>query len=85
MLRAHWAGVFKDYRDAMQAAAAYRAQMIPGAQQAYDLNLASFQQMAATCPAVLMSQKNLFQLQEDYIMASVRPWQSAVKLLGPAL
>ena len=66
----------------MQAAAAYRDQMIPGAQQAYDLNLASFKQMAATYPAVLMSQKNLFQLQEDYLTALVRAWQSAVELQG---
>ena len=82
MLRAHWAGVFKEYRDAMQAATAYRDQMIPGAQQAYDLNLASFKQMAATYPSVLMSQKNLFQLQEDYITSLVRAWQSAVELQG---
>lgn len=80
MLRARWAEVFKDYRDATQAASAYRDQMIPGAQQAYDLNLASFKQMSAMYPAVLMSQKNLFQLQEEYVMALVRAWQSAVEL-----
>jgi len=82
MLRARWAGVFKEYRDAMLAAAAYHDKMIPGARQAYDLNLASFQQMAATYPSVLMSQKNLFQLQEDYITSLVRAWQSAVELQG---
>ncbi len=44
--------------------------MIPRAQQAYDLYLNNFRQMAAAYPQVLIAQRNLFQLQQDYITLS---------------
>ena len=38
--------------------------------------------MAAAYPQVLIAQRNLFQLQEDYITALVNTWRSAVEIQG---
>jgi cobalt-zinc-cadmium efflux system outer membrane protein len=56
--------------------------MIPRAQHAYDLYLKSFRQMAAAYPQVLIAQRNLFQLQQDYIDALVNTWRNAVEIEG---
>jgi len=60
----------------------YRGRMIPKAQQAYELYLNSFRGMAAAYPQVLISQRNLFQLQEDYVTALVAAWQRAIEIQG---
>ena len=81
-LRMRMARVYKEYQDASITADRYRTQMIPRAQQAYDLYLNSFRQMAAAYPQVLIAQRNLFQLQQDYINALVNTWRSAVEIEG---
>ena len=81
-LRARLATVYREYRDAMTTVERYRGRMIPKAQQAYDLYLNSFRGMAAAYPQVLISQRNLFQLQEEYVRALVAAWQSAIEIQG---
>ena len=81
-LRMRMARVYKEYQDASLTADRYRTQMIPRAQQAYELYLNNFRQMAAAYPQVLIAQRNLFQLQQDYINALVNTWQSAVQIQG---
>jgi cobalt-zinc-cadmium efflux system outer membrane protein len=76
------ARVYKEYQDALITAERYRAQLIPRAQQAYDLYLRNFRQMAAAYPQVLFAQRNLFQLQQDYINALVNAWRSAIEIEG---
>jgi cobalt-zinc-cadmium efflux system outer membrane protein len=81
-LKARLATVYREYQDAMATMDRYRSRMIPKAQQAYDLYLNSFRGMAAAYPQVLISQRNLFQLQEDYVTASVAAWQRAIEIQG---
>ena len=81
-LAARMATVYREYRDAITTVERYRDRMIPKAQQAYDLYLSSFRGMAAAYPQVLISQRNLFQLQEEYIRALVAAWQSAIETQG---
>jgi len=81
-LRMRMARVYKEYQDASVTADRYRTQMIPRAQQAYDLYLNNFRQMAAAYPQVLIAQRNLFQLEQDYINALVNTWRSAVEIQG---
>ena len=81
-LKARLATVYRDYKDATATAERYRTKMIPKAQQAYDLYLNSFRGMAAAYPQVLISQRNLFQLQEDYVTALVAAWQRSVEIQG---
>jgi cobalt-zinc-cadmium efflux system outer membrane protein len=81
-LRARLATVYREYRDAIATVERYRGRMIPKAQQAYELYLNSFRGMAAAYPQVLISQRNLFQLQEDYVTALVAAWQRAIEIQG---
>jgi cobalt-zinc-cadmium efflux system outer membrane protein len=76
------ARVYQEYQDASIIADRYRTQMIPRAQQAYDLYLNNFRQMAAAYPQVLIAQRNLFQLQQEYINALVNTWRYAVEIEG---
>ncbi|MBI2679898.1 MAG: TolC family protein [Candidatus Solibacter usitatus] len=85
MLRARLAVAYKEYRDAAAAAERYRTTMLPKAQKAYDLYLNSFRQMAAAYPQALIAQRNLFQLQDGYVMALVSAWQRSVEIQGMLL
>ncbi len=79
-LRLRLASAFREYQDSVAAADRYKAQMIPSAQRAYDLYQTNFRQMAAAYPQVIISQRNLFQLQEDYVATLVSAWQRAVEI-----
>jgi outer membrane protein, heavy metal efflux system len=79
-LRARLASAFREYQDSLAAVERYKTQMIPSAQRAYDLYLNSFRQMAAAYPQVVITQRNLFQLQEDYVDTLVRAWQRAIEI-----
>lgn len=81
-LRARLATAYKDYQDALAIAERYRSTMIPKATQAYELYLNSFRQMAAAYPQALVAQRNLFQLQDDYVKALVNGWQRVVEIQG---
>ncbi|MEW5976287.1 MAG: TolC family protein [Acidobacteriota bacterium] len=81
-LRMRMARAYKEYQDSLITAGKYQTHMIPRAQKAYDLYLNNFRQMAAAYPQVLIAQRNLFQLQEDYITALVNTWRSAVEIQG---
>ena len=79
-LRARLASAFREYQDSLAAIERYKTQMIPSAQRAYDLYLNSFRQMAAAYPQVVITQRNLFQLQEDYVTTLINAWQRAVEI-----
>lgn len=81
-LRMRLAEAYREYRNAVTMVTRYRDEMIPKARQAFDLYTASFERMSAAYPQVLMSQRNLVQLQEDYIGALVMAWQRALEIDG---
>lgn len=81
-IRARLASVYREYQDSVASIERYRTIMIPRAQEAYDLYLRSFRQMAAAYPQVVITQRNLFQLQEDYVAALVAAWQRSVEIQG---
>jgi outer membrane protein, heavy metal efflux system len=81
-LRSRLAAAFREYQDAVAAAERYRTTMIPKAQEAYELYQRSFRQMAAAYPQVLIAQRNLFQIQEDYSQTLIGAWQRAVEIQG---
>ncbi len=82
MLRARTAAVFRTYQNALRVATEYQEQIIPRAQQAYELYLTSFKQMAAAYPQVLISQRTFFQVRAEYTRALVDVWQNAAQLQG---
>lgn len=81
-LRTRLAAVYKEYQDAMAAAARYKSGMIPKASQAYELYFNNVRQMAAAYPQALITQRNLFQLQDDYVRVLIVAWQRAVEIQG---
>lgn len=79
-LRSRLASAYREYQDSLAAIERYRTQIIPSAQKAYGMYLNSFRQMAAAYPQVVISQRNLFQLQEDYVTTLVTAWQRVIEI-----
>jgi cobalt-zinc-cadmium efflux system outer membrane protein len=82
LLARRFAAVFREYQDAVAASARYRDQMIPAAMQAYEMYLSNFGNMTAAYAQVLLTQRNLIQLREEYVAALVSAWRSAVEIEG---
>jgi cobalt-zinc-cadmium efflux system outer membrane protein len=82
VLRKRLAGVFQEYQDAVSAAERYRTDMIPSAREAYQLYLKSFEDMAAAYPQVLIAQRSLFEIEEEYVNQLVGAWQASVEIDG---
>ncbi|MEO8434602.1 MAG: TolC family protein [Pyrinomonadaceae bacterium] len=82
VLRSRFAASFREYRNAQQMVERYRTQVVPRARQAYEMYLASFRQMAAAYPQVLIAQRTLFQVEVEYARALVQLRQNAVGLRG---
>lgn len=81
-LRARLAQVFRNYNNAQSAVQRYRQTILPRAERAYNMYLASFRQMAASYPQVLISQRTAFQVKENYLNALVDLRQNAIQLEG---
>ncbi len=81
-LRVRLAQAFRDYNNARDAVTRYREVILPRAQTAYTLYLSSFKQMAASYPQVLISQRTMFQVRENYIDALVNLRENAIQIEG---
>ncbi|MBI3950877.1 MAG: TolC family protein [Acidobacteria bacterium] len=81
-LRSRLASAFRQYNTAWRTVQRYQQQVLPGARRAYELYLASFRQMAAAYPQVLISQRTMFQVQDDYVNALVELRQTAIQIQG---
>ncbi|HEV2380964.1 MAG TPA: TolC family protein [Terriglobia bacterium] len=81
-LRMQFASVFRNYANADEAARRYRGQILPDAEKAYQLYLGKYREMATAYPQVLIAQRTLFQLREDYTRALVSEWESAIAIQG---
>jgi cobalt-zinc-cadmium efflux system outer membrane protein len=81
-LRTRMTKAYKTYQDSLTLTERYRTQMIPRARKAYSLYMDNYRQMAAAYPQVIAAQKNLFQLEADYIDALVNTWRSVVAIKG---
>jgi outer membrane protein, heavy metal efflux system len=76
------ASLFRDYDSARLIAQQYKTEILPRAEQAYQLYQANYQRMAGAYAPVLISQRTLFQLEADYIQALENVWQSALLIRG---
>ena len=81
-LQARLAAEFASYLTALNDAEAYRAEILPRAEEAYRLYLASYRQMAAAYPQVLIAQRNLFDLSTRYLQSLEDGWQAALRIQG---
>lgn len=81
-LQARLATEFASYLTALNDAEAYRAEILPRAEEAYRLYLTSYRQMAAAYPQVLIAQRNLFELSTRYLQSLEDGWQAALRIQG---
>jgi len=71
---------FADYLTALRATEEYRTHLLTRAEEAYRLYLARYKEMAAAYPQVLIAQRSLMQLTEEYLAQAERLWTSVVRL-----
>jgi len=81
-LTAAFANPYQTYVLARDAAARYHDHMLPLAEQAYQLYLQRYRGMAAAWPQVLIAQRTLFQLREEYVHTLVDLRRSAADIDG---
>jgi outer membrane protein, heavy metal efflux system len=58
----------------------YRTELIPRAHRAYELYLGKYRNMAAAYPSVIVSQRTLFQLEDNYARTLGELWITAIQL-----
>lgn len=71
---------FADYLTALRATEEYRTNLLTRAEEAYRLYLARYKEMAAAYPQVLIAQRSLMQLTEEYLVQAEQLWTSIVQL-----
>jgi cobalt-zinc-cadmium efflux system outer membrane protein len=81
-LRAQAAEGFAEYLTALRSAEAFRAEILPRAEQSYMLYLARYREMAAAYPQVLVAQRTLFEMAREYLTHLDAAWRSALRLQG---
>jgi cobalt-zinc-cadmium efflux system outer membrane protein len=74
------ASQFRAYDSARATVQQYKTEMLPRAEEAYQLYSANYNNMAGIYPRVLMAQRTMFQLEADYVHALEMAWQSAITL-----
>jgi outer membrane protein, heavy metal efflux system len=82
VLRTQLAAALKSYADARVEVERYRREIVPRAEQSVALYRRSFGRMAAAYPQVLISQRSLYRVRAEYILALVDLWRSATALDG---
>jgi len=82
VLRERAASVVQDYSDARATVETYQKQVLPKARQVYEMNLKAWGQMGTSYPQVLSAQRNLYELQREYIDALRTLRASSIALQG---
>jgi cobalt-zinc-cadmium efflux system outer membrane protein len=81
-LRARVADVFDDYLTNLRRAEVYKTEIVPRAEQSYRLYLARYRDMAAAYPQVLVAQRTLFQVSDQYVTSAEMAWMASLQLQG---
>jgi cobalt-zinc-cadmium efflux system outer membrane protein len=81
-LESRFAEVFEQYLTALRASETYRTEMLPRAEEAYRLYLARYREMAAAYPQVLIAQRSLLELTDEYLQTLDDAWRAALRVQG---
>jgi len=73
---------FANYLTALRASEAYRSEILPRAEEAYRLYLSRYREMAAAYPQVLVAQRTLFEMSNEYLENLNEAWHAALRLQG---
>lgn len=79
-LRARFAAVYQEYADAAAAIELYRSSLLPKARQSFEMYQGNFRQMAASYPKVLMAQRTLIQMEEEYVAQLLAAWRAQIEM-----
>jgi outer membrane protein, heavy metal efflux system len=82
VIRSRFSSFFNRYQTLRQMVETYKNEIIPRADQAYQLYLAKFKEMAAAYPQALIAQRTLFQAGIEYVSAVENLWRAVVPLQG---
>jgi cobalt-zinc-cadmium efflux system outer membrane protein len=82
VLESRFSEEFGRYLSALRSSETYQAEILPRAEEAHRLYLARYREMAASYPQVLIAQRSLFQLSEDYLEALDDAWRAALTVQG---
>jgi cobalt-zinc-cadmium efflux system outer membrane protein len=81
-LRARLASAFMNYQNAARMVERYQTAILPRAQKSFELYTASFAQMAAAYPQVLIAKRSYYQARAEYVDALVRLWRNGLNIQG---
>ena len=81
-LQSRGASQFANYLTALRASEAYRAEILPRAEEAYRLYLSRYREMAAAYPQVLVAQRTFFEMSNEYLESLNEAWRAALQLQG---
>ena len=81
-LQSRAAAEFASYLTALSASEAYRSEILPRAEEAYRLYLTRYRDMAAAYPQVLVAQRTLFEMSNEYLVNLNDAWRAALTLQG---
>jgi cobalt-zinc-cadmium efflux system outer membrane protein len=81
-MRERAASVVDEYANARLMALQYRDAILPRAKKAYAIRVEKYGQMLASYPRVLETQRKLYELQTEYIMALENVWTTGIALQG---
>lgn len=81
-LQSRAADVFDQYLTNLHQAETYKTEIVPRAEQSYRLYLARYREMGAAYPQVLVAQRTLFQVSDDYVTAAEMAWTASLQLQG---
>jgi len=73
---------FASYLTALRASESYRSEILPRAEEAYRLYLTRYREMAAAYPQVLVAQRTLFEMSNEYLESLNEAWRAALRLQG---
>ena len=74
--------VFEEYLTALRATEIYQTRVLPRATESYTLYLARYREMAAAYPQVLVAQRTLLQMTEQYFENLDKTWRTALRIRG---
>jgi cobalt-zinc-cadmium efflux system outer membrane protein len=81
-LQARGADAFDEYLTNLRHAETYKTEIVPRAEQSYRLYLARYREMAAAYPQVLVAQRTLFQVSDQYVTFAEMAWMASLRLEG---
>ena len=79
-LTAQFSMLFGDYLKAKTAAQKFTIDLLPQARKGYQLYREKFENMAAAYPQVLIAQRNMYQLEVQYVSLLAAAWSSTARL-----